>query len=126
MLINSWKNWEKAKEKVKDRGFNDFPKTYTTFPLMSIKIKDIIEELQKNHVISDVIGIKNSGGEEQYYFVLHNGTNGRLTNCRYDILEVSEILRYLTEEQGVWSNLVLANIDIPDDIYSWLITFTNK
>lgn len=123
LKIDSWKNWEKTKEIVKEKGYNDFYNTYTTFPLKSTKIKDIIEEIQKTHVISEVIGIKNDQKEEQYYFVLYNGTNGRMTNCRYDLLEVSKILKYLTEEQGIWSNLVITDIDIPDDVYSWLITF---
>ncbi len=64
----------------------------------------------------------NSKGEEQAFFRLDNGTNGKEGNALKSMKEAVETLEFIAGRTK-WATLIGSVCDTLDDVYSWYFTF---
>ncbi len=91
------------------------------------KIKSIIESNPLSGRMRRNVIISNERDEYQVFSSINLGTNGLENSIKNSMIEVVNCLNKLESNKYVkWASITDVGIDILDDLYSYVVTFTLK
>jgi len=107
--------------KTKLYFFNGEKEDYLTDEKV-LKLYEVVKDLD-TVLNPDIYCIRNSG-KYQFYCLIKEGKNGSGDFVDDDMTNVLGYLNKLKESGATWRCVTDVSIDIPDDVSTWVITFT--
>lgn len=89
-----------------------------------LRLYDVIKDLDA--VLNPDIYCLSSAGKHQFYCLIKEGKNGSGDFVDDDMTNVLGYLNKLKENGATWRCVTDVSIDIPDDVSTWVITFTTN
>lgn len=86
------------------------------------RVIDIISEKVKEITNEKItVFVRNTKTGNQFYFLVDTGDNGH-SKFIYDLKKFEKIMETV-DEYTKWCSLVSTDIDIPDNVQTWLVTY---